>query len=220
MNDYAVITAKNEAATIGGIVTKLVTDGFKVIVINDGSTDDTAWNALASGAHVVHQFPSAGIGPSLQRAWKIALDEGADRIVQLDAGGSHDPDDAWGLLDKLDTCDMVIGSRFIANSEYIGKPLRALGSKFAAVMLNFASHAHISDWTSGYRAFNRTALNTLAAKQYHQTMHPWQIEVLGYAIERKLRIVEVPITYTAGGSSLKWHHISGAIMEWLWIFNR
>ena len=131
MNKYAVITAKNEEASIRDVVDQLVADGWQVVVINDGSTDDTAWNALTAGAHVIHQYPSQGIGKSLLRAWKVAYSEGADYVVQLDAGGSHNPAQAMELLDVLIMSDaeMVIGSRFIFGSRYIGRAWRAWASR-------------------------------------------------------------------------------------------
>ena len=222
MNKYAVITALNEEATIGSLVDSLVTDGWQVVVINDGSTDDTAWNAMAAGAHVIHNSPSQGIGKSLLRGWKTAIDEGADYIVQLDAGGSHDPAQADSLLVDLILADaeMVIGSRFIKGSNYIGRTWRAWASRLAAVALNFATHARVRDWTSGYRCFSRRAIEELLEFDYHQLMHAWQIEVLGRAIERDFYIVEVPITYTAGQSSLNLSGVTDAIGEWLWLFNR
>lgn len=222
MNKYAVITALNEENTIGGIVDCLIADGWQVVVINDGSTDDTAWNALTAGAHVIHNAPSQGIAKSLLKAWKVAIDEGADYVVQLDAGGSHDPMQATDLLVDLILADaeMVIGSRFVAGSRYVGRKWRALASRFAAVMLNFAAHAHLSDWTSGFRCFSRRAIEELLSFDYHQTMHAWQIEVIGWAIERDFYIIETPITYTAGRSSLNLRGVSDAVLEWLWLFNR
>ena len=231
MNKYAVITAKNEEDTIRDVVDQLVADGWQVVVINDGSTDDTAWNALTAGAQVVHQYPSQGIGKSLLRAWKHAYDNGADYIVQLDAGGSHCPEQALELLSVLIMADaeLVIGSRFTESggfgiapkkAEYIGRKWRALASMLAAVMLNFAAHQHISDWTSGYRCFSRRAIEELLSFNYYQPMHAWQIEVLGKAIERDFYIVETPITYTAGRSSLRLKGVSDAVLEWLCLFNR
>ena len=222
MKYYAVITAKNEAETIGGIVNSLVADKWQVIVINDGSSDDTALNAISAGAHVISQSPSIGIGRSLQRAWRVADDDGADYIRQLDAGGSHDPRQARDLLGALivENADMVIGSRFMPGGKYIGRKWRSFFSRLAAMMLNFATHKQFTDWTSGYRCFSRAEIEKLLEIRYYQTMHAWQIEVLGKAIENNFNIIEVPITYTAGESSLNVGGISDAIMEWLWLLNR
>jgi len=220
MKDFAVITAKNEAATIYGLVDALIKSGLNVIVVSDGSTDDTGFIASDAGAHVIWQYPSKGIGASLQAAWHVALDKGADRIIQLDAGGSHDPGEACFLLSYLDRCDIVIGSRFMVGSEYNGRKWRAFASRLAARLMNFAGHTHFTDWTSGYRAFNRSSLFTLADHHYHQTMHAWQMEVLTYAIEKDFRVIEAPITYTAGRSSLRLKTVSDAILEWLWLANR
>ena len=218
----ACIAARNEEATIGALVEKLVADKWHVIVINDGSTDDTAWNALTAGAHVIHQYPSRGIGPSLQLAWQQALKVGADVIVQLDAGGSHDPEKAKDLAQLIEygLADMVVGSRFCIGGHYVGRKWRALCSLLASALLNFASHGKFSDWTSGYLAFSRETLTYLVGLNYQQTMHAWQIEVLGRAQERNYQIVETPITYAAGKSSMRLGGVMDAIMEWLWLFNR
>ena len=218
--NYAVITAKNEAATIGDIVERLRLQGFRVIVVDDGSGDATGTTAAAAGATVITHKANQGIGPSLQEAWRMALALCADRVVQLDAGGSHVPEEAWFLCDKLDDCDMVIGSRFTPGGRYVGRGWRALSSRLTAFLMSKATHSHIADWTSGYRAFTRHGLNVLLRHTYFETMHAWQIEVLGHALRDKLTIVEMPITYTAGGSSLRWYHIHGAVMQFLWWFFR
>jgi len=215
MVDIAVITALNEADTIGSIVTELRDLGLRVIVVNDGSNDDTGFEADAAGAHVIDHACPHGIGKSLVEAWTRALMMSADRVVQLDAGGSHDPEDARRLLDALNDTDMVIGSRFIERGLYLGRGWRAAGSKLAAKMLNFASHSHFTDWTSGYRAFNRKALIALTRINYWENMHPWQIEVLANALHKGFKIKEVPITYIAGSSSFKLNTLDRAFMEWL-----
>ncbi len=218
MVDIAVITACNEEDTIGSIVTELRDMGLGVIVVNDGSADETSWEANTAGAHVIDHASRQGIGKSLVEAWERALMMGADRVVQLDAGGSHDPQDAKRLLDALNDADMVIGSRFADKGLYIGRAWRALGSRFAAKMLNWAAHTHFTDWTSGYRAFKMQALISLTRVNYWENMHPWQIEVLAEALHGGMKIKEIPITYIAGETSLKLSTIDKALLEWLRLF--
>jgi len=218
--DYAVITAKDEADTIGGIVVAL--RGMKIypIVINDGSRDDTGFIAEECGAVVIDHEKPHGIAQSLLEAWRVAYNMRADRIIQLDAGGSHNPLEIPRLLDALDGNDIVVGSRFLPESSYDGRSWRAKGSRLAAKMMNFAATGaryklNLTDWTSGYRVFTREALNKLLHRAYYERMHPWQLEVLVEAAMMRMRINEAPITYKAGKSSFKLDMLDGAIRQWL-----
>ncbi len=214
----AVITAKDEAATIGAIVRRLREDGFEVLVCDDGSRDDTAALALSAGARVVtrHEVP-AGIGPSLLELWRLALTlPHLDAVVQLDAGGSHDPAQATAVVKPVlaGKADVVIGSRFCEGAEYRGRPRRAKLSQWMAKAANFCQvGAQHTDWTSGYRAFSVKALRLLAARGYEARMHAWQMEVLAAVAGTKgLRIAEVPIHYQAGDSSLRWQGVLEAML--------
>ena len=87
-------------------------------------------------------------------------------------------------------------------------------------MMNFAQMgAHYTDWTSGYRYFSAEALRRLLKKRYHTEMHTWQIEVLAHAGEMGLKIVEVPIHYTAGRSSFNRKIAYEAILTWLHVMH-
>lgn len=214
----AVITAKNEAETIGKLVFQLRELGLEICVIDDGSNDDTGKIAKLFDAHVIRHETSKGIGKSLVEAWQYAIEQGWEHTVQIDAGGSHYPIEyshAFGI-----PSDIWIGSRFTYQSKYIGRSWRAVASKFVASILNWTTHQDISDWTSGYRVFSRKALIALVDVHYLTNMHTWQIEVLGEAIKKKLAISEFPITYRAGNSSLKLSTIHDLIKVYLWIFNR
>lgn len=195
----AVITTRNEAGTIGRLVDALYAHADRVIVADADSTDDTLVFADMHGAAVFH-VGRVGIGPALRQAWTCALDFGATRILQIDAGGSHDPHEAPRLLDV--DADMVIGSRFTTGGVYVGRPWRAWLSRAAAAALNTAQPgARYADWTSGYRVFSADLARYLLRVPYQCEMHGWQIEVLARAGEAGARIVEVPITYRAGRSS-------------------
>jgi len=197
----ACITAKNEADTIIPLVTMLARQRVRVIIVDDGSNDSTGYRAAKAGALMIRHDLPRGIGPSLLEAWDFALNLGADEIIQLDAGGSHDPRQVKRLLGTLQRADMVIGSRFMPGATYIGNPRREQMSRLASRMCNLVTGQYIADWTSGYRAFRREAIEKLLHYRYEAKMHGWQIEVLGNAIKEGLRIAEVPITYTAGESS-------------------
>ena len=221
MNDVAVITARNEEATIFPLVKALRGLGFLVLVCDDASTDRTRRFAEDAGAHVRHHDTRKGIARSLVELWWDAINlHGAQRLVQLDAGMSHNPGDALGLLAMLDLgADVAIGSRFCLFGHYLGGSLlRRLGSRVMAALCNLAMGTDFSDWSSGYRAFTCKALTKLIKGHYFAKGHAWQMEVLSRAVEAELRIVEFPIVYYAGTSSL---HLSGvleAVNVWLQIF--
>ena len=124
MTTAAIITTRNEEDTIGPLVTALKSH-YDVLVIDDASEDDTYNVALNAGAMARPHLLRTGIGPSLMEGWRWALGRGADSIVQLDAGGSHDPAEAGRLVSALQDFDMVIGSRFLPGSGYIGNVKRA-----------------------------------------------------------------------------------------------
>lgn len=221
MKRYAVITALNEADTIGQIVKTLKSDGFTVIVVNDGSADNTSVNAFLAGAWVIDHDKPYGIAASLLEAWRYALKDGADIVVQLDAGGSHNPARAAHLADSLIEfgADMVIGSRFARDGVYFGNPRRARASRLAARLMNWATRSQFTDWTSGYRAFTAQALRRLLEYNYYEPGHTWQIEVLTRARKIGLRIAEVGIVYQAGRSSFSLRTIDQAIGVFLWAVN-
>jgi glycosyltransferase involved in cell wall biosynthesis len=211
----AVITALNEAGTIAELVYQLQKQGLDVCVINDGSTDDTGIVARLAGAHVIHHAKPQGIGKSLIEAWRYAIAQGWKYTVQIDAGNSHRSTDAIAMIQVR--ADVVIGSRFMPTSRYIGRGWRATCSKITAGMCNFATHKSITDWTSGYRVFSLNALRVLSSENYMTNMHAWQIEVLHAAIKNELNIAQTPITYRAGNSSLKLETLDDLIKVYLWL---
>lgn len=208
-----VVPCRNEAATIGALVRRLLCYG-PVVVVDDGSTDDTWGEARRAGAVVVSHPASRGIGPAVMSGWLQAL--GAKRVVVIDAGGSHDPAEVERLLAV--EADIVIGSRFVASGRYLGGHCwRRWGSRLAALACNLAQAGPcLRDWTSGYRVYSARAIEALRARSYTATMHAWQIETLGCARDAVgLTIREVPITYRAGASSLRLAGINAAWLVWL-----
>jgi len=219
----AVITALNEADTIGALVKSLRSQGLAVCVVDDGSTDNTGIIARSWNAHVIRHDTPRGIGRSLVEAWRYAIAQGWEYITQIDAGGSHDPADVPILINWISASPeigtVVIGTRFVLAYSYQGgSAWRKLGSKWTARALNFATHQHITDWTSGYRVFSRRALQCLVDVPYLTNMHTWQIEVLHAAIQRGLTIAEAPITYKAGQSSFSWRLLDDLIRVYLSVF--
>lgn len=220
MADFAVITTLNEEPTIGQLVRSLRGHGLQVVVVDDCSADDTAGAALRAGAVVIETVQRVGIGPALMMGWREALRRGATRLVQLDAGGSHDPAEAMQLLGVLElaAADVVVGSRFVPGARYDARTgrLRPVLSRVAALACNVATGARFHDWTSGCRAFTAEAARALRLHYYTAAMHGWQIEVLARANADGMRIVEAPITYTAGRSSFNWrvaHEASNSLLH-------
>jgi len=201
-----VITTRNEAPSIGGLVRRLTDMGIWAWVIDDNSTDGTGLVAAQYGAHIATQQVGRGISGGLMQGWNAALAWGADLIIQMDAGGSHSPEDVPFLVAAVVTHDVAIGSRFLAGSTYIGPCWRSLGSRIATVVYNVKTGGRFSDVTSGFRAYRAEALDAIlnmALEEKHlAAMHGFQLQVLHYARRLRLHIAEVPIAYKSGRSSL------------------
>lgn len=206
-----VVATRNEAATIGPLVTQLREHTGWVIVADESDLgDDTPHQASYHGARVVTGLNGRqGLGPSLIRGWLEALRFHAERVVQIDAGGSHDPDDIPTLLGSA--ADVVIGSRFLPASEYVGRPWRARASRIYGYSMYARSGLPVYDWTSGFRAFTGDALRDLVDIPYAAKMHGFQAEVLLNAHHLGLSVEEVPIRYQAGDSALRIPHMWEAI---------
>ena len=194
-----VIPAYQEAERLGAVL-EAVADagvGCEVVVVDDGSRDDTAEVARRAGARVLRHPWNLGYGAALQTGYKYALERGAAFVVQMDADGQHDPADVPALLSAVECgdCDLVVGSRFLGRGEYRMGALRALGRRVFQAIARAAGLA-LSDPTSGFQAMNRRVLEVYAT-DFFPTDYP-DLDVLLAAWRHGLRIGERPVRMRPG----------------------
>ncbi len=192
----AVLPALNEGANIAGAVRGLRAHlpRVDVLVVNDGSSDDTAAQARAAGAMTLDLPYNLGIGAAAQAGFRYAEARAYDIVLRNDGDGQHAPAGNLDLLAALETrtVDMVIGSRFIdARGDY-GTPLaRRLGSAILARLLSRVIGQRVTDPTSGCAAFNRRAIALFAHAYPHDYPEP---EAIVLAHRAGLRQLEIPVS--------------------------
>jgi dolichol-phosphate mannosyltransferase len=145
---------------------------------------------------VLHRPGKAGLGRAYLDGFAVALAGGADRIVQMDADGSHDPAVLPQLVEALDRADLAIGSRYVPGGGVVDWPfLRRLisrgGSTFARIVLRLPAH----DLTGGYKAWRQATLAAIPAAGIHAGGYVFQIEMTYFADRLGARIVELPIVF-------------------------
>lgn len=143
-----IMPACNEAETIGDLVLKIreLYPDFEVVVINDGSSDNTAEVAKNAGAHVYSHPYNIGNGAAIKSGIRVAS---GDVLVFMDADGQHDPADIAGLLKYMPDYDMVVGARSARDQASVG---RAIGNKLYNWLASYVAKFQIRDLTSGFRA--------------------------------------------------------------------
>ncbi len=182
-----------------------------VLVVDDNSPDGTGRLAddLAAGdvhIRVMHRLGKGGLGAAYLAGFAWALQEGYDVVVEMDADGSHQPEQLPLLLDALRSADLVLGSRWVAGGGVVNWPrsrelLSKGGSLYARTMLG----VDIRDVTGGYRAFRADTLRKLDLHDVVSQGYCFQIDLAWRASQRGLRVVEVPILFverTAGVSKM------------------
>ena len=191
MRVLAVIPAYNEAGNIRAVIEDLRSFGGDVLVVNDGSTDDTAAIARSLGAHVVSHPFNLGIGGTVQTGLKYAREQGYDMAIQFDGDGQHRGDQIFKIIDlvKRGEADLVIGSRTLPGGYKMGIT-RWMGSRVFHVLIRLLSGKTIEDPTSGFRCYGRRTIQLFS--RYYTDDYP-EVESIITAARNGLRVVEVPV---------------------------
>lgn len=196
------IPAYNEGPTIGSVVLKARQFATEVVVVDDGSSDDTAETAALAGAHVIRHARNLGKGLAIRSAWLYAREKAPDALVLIDGDHQHDPNDIPRLVGPIlsGQSDVVLGVRWGKTSgmpmyRRVGK--RALDYATAAATRN----GLLTDSQSGYRVFSGRALASLEPTENGLSI---ESQLLLEAQERNLRIAEVSIDsrYDLDGSTI------------------
>jgi glycosyltransferase involved in cell wall biosynthesis len=192
------IPAYNEAETIADVVTNARDDADDVLVVDDGSTDDTAARAKEAGAVVVEHERNRGYGGAIRTAFTQAKRRNVERLVVLDGDGQHDPADIRNLLatQRTENADIVIGSRFSRGATTELPRYRWVGLTVINLLTNLSqgvvsSEARVKDTQSGFRVYNRRAIESLAADDSIGDGMGASTDILHHARRRDYRIEEV-----------------------------
>jgi glycosyltransferase involved in cell wall biosynthesis len=201
-----IVPSYNEAASVTAVIEEIraFDPGFEIVVVDDGSKDDTARVARAAGARVLRLPFNVGIGGAVQTGHQYARDHGFDLAIQIDGDGQHDPREVPKLLEPIVSghADLVVGTRFIGESGYRPPRSRRLGIVILAAVVSLIVRQRVTDPTSGFRAVNRKALELFAGDYPHD--YP-EVEATVLVHRHRLRMVEVPVTMrerSAGTSSI------------------
>lgn len=162
-----------------------------VIVVDDGSLDMTSIIAVPAGAEVIRLSKNHGKSYAVMRGFDRARQLNADIVVMLDADGQHHPEEIPSMIAPIlkDEADLVIGSRFLKNKNYI--PLyRKIGQKTLDTFTKFASSYKSTDSQSGFRALNAKALNCFTIES---SGYDIESVMISYLSDKGFKIVEVPI---------------------------
>lgn len=209
-----VIPALNEGATIGSVIREVPREipgigDVQVILVDDGSTDDTQAQARTAGVDVIAAHTQRrGLVSAFKLGMSEALRRGADIVVNLDGDGQHDPGYVPSLVRPILTgeADIVVGVRPLSAAGEVISPVRRHGNRVGSWIAGKALGIEISDATSGFRAFRRDALlrmNLVSENTY-------TLETLVHASRQRLRVAEVPVPAKARlvGESRMTHSIS------------
>ena len=200
----AVIPAYNESQTLRSVIQSIQREApaFDVVVVDDGSTDRSAQIATRSGVPVLRHAFNLGIGGAVQSGFQYAQEHGYDFMVQVDGDGQHRADQLGVLIAAMEedpAIDMVCGSRFLTDSGYPAPISRRTGIHLFSQLLSRIVGQRVSDPTSGFRLYNRRAINLFARDYPHD--YP-EVEAVLMVHWHRLRMREVPVQMLQRGGGV------------------
>jgi hypothetical protein len=201
-----VVPAFNEEASLGGLLAEIQSalPKVRVLVVSDGSKDQTAAVARAFGVRVLDLPHNIGVGGAMQAGFQFAIRNGFDYVLRLDGDGQHPPGEAAKLIARMaeSGADLVVGSRFGATKECVSSRFRYAGIRVLALFLSLICRARILDPTSGFWLVGRPLLDYFA--RYYPTDYP-EPEALALLRRQGYAFAEVPVLFRerrAGQSSI------------------
>jgi dolichol-phosphate mannosyltransferase len=220
-NEAENVKAIVEAA--GEVLAAAAPEGFRVLVVDDGSPDGTGRLAdeLAGEkqwVEVLHRSEKNGIGPAYLAGFRHALERGAGYLMEMDSDFSHDPADLARLLAAVhDGADLALGSRYVPGggvSDWgmLRRFISEGGSTYARLMLGL----RVKDLTGGFKCFRREVLEAIRFDGVRSQGYAFQVELTYRAVQRGFKVVEVPIVFRdrqQGQSKMSWRIAAEAM--WL-----
>ncbi|HLH13465.1 MAG TPA: polyprenol monophosphomannose synthase [Solirubrobacteraceae bacterium] len=227
---WLILPTYNEAENVRAIVAaasevlaRAAPEGFRILVVDDGSPDGTGElaDALADEhewMRVLHRSEKNGIGPAYLAGFRHALDAGAGYVMEMDSDFSHDPADLARLLSAVhDGADLALGSRYVPGGgvEEWGLLRRVVsegGSTYARIVLGL----RVKDLTGGFKCFRREVLEAIHFDRVRSQGYAFQVELTYRAVQAGFRVVEVPIVFRdrqQGTSKMSWRIAAEAM--WL-----
>jgi len=190
-----VVPAWNERESVAAVTAEVfeLLPSADVLVVDDGSTDDTSEVAERAGARVCRLPFNLGVGGAMRAGYRYALREGYDVVVQVDADGQHDASYIPLLLAALDSVDVVVGARFAGEGSYDAAGPRRWAMRLLAAGLSLVARQPLSDVTSGFRAVNRRGIR-LFATHYPSEYLGDTVESLVIALRTGCRVAQVPVS--------------------------
>jgi dolichol-phosphate mannosyltransferase len=215
-------------AAVGEVLAGAAADGFRVLIVDDGSPDGTGQIADELAAErewlgVLHRTDKNGIGPAYLAGFRHALEHGAGYVMEMDCDFSHDPADLARLLAATDDgssgggADLALGSRYVPGGGVSDWGLlRRLISEGGSLYARLVLGLHVRDLTGGFKCFRREVLQAIDLDSVRSQGYAFQVELTYRAVQAGFRVVEVPIVFRdrqRGQSKMSWRIAAEAM--WL-----
>lgn len=226
MNFLIITPTYNENANISTLISKIrdidTEVNLDILIIDDASPDGTASTIKKimqndSGLHLIEREGKNGLASAYCDGFKWAINNNYDYVIQMDADLSHSPNDVLKFIDKIDTYDIIIGSRYKTGVNVVNWPLRRLIlSYFANIYARIFTGMNIYDLTSGYKCINIEALKAIDLDKVKSEGYSFQIEMNFIFSNKGFKLMEVPIIFhdrTVGESKMSKKIIFEAILK-------
>ena len=210
---FVIIPTYNEKDNVRTLTDAVLAQnpGLHILFVDDNSPDGTgalidALVAEHDRVHVLHRAGKLGLGSAYRDGFKVALAEGADYLIEMDADFSHDPGTLPLFLAAIKENDLVIGSRYLNGVSVVNWPIRRLIlSYFASVYTRWVTGLQVRDCTSGFKCFRRSTIEAIDLSRVKSDGYSFQIEMNYRCMEKGFRIAEIPIIFIdrhAGSSKM------------------
>ena len=220
MKPIAISPTYNERKNINELIARVLSsyDGIDILIVDDNSPDGTAIEVKElikknKRIHILERSGKLGLGTAYCAGFQWALKKGYDRIIQIDADMSHNPDDIVHLLAESENSDVVIGSRYVNGVNVVNWPLRRLILSYAAnLYAQLITGLPIKDATGGFKCFRGRVLETIDLSKIKSEGYSFQIEMNFISWIKGFKIKEIPIVFsdrTVGESKMS----RGIILE-------
>ncbi|MFC6266966.1 polyprenol monophosphomannose synthase [Frigoriflavimonas asaccharolytica] len=205
MKNLVIIPTYNEKENIEMIISAVfqLEEGYHILVVDDSSPDGTSEIVKRMQAEYPHYLHLSirkikdGLGKAYLHGFQWALQNGYDRIIEMDADFSHNPQDLPKLVEACKNADISIGSRYSRGVNVVNWPMgRVLLSYFASKYVRFILGVNISDTTAGFVCFNKQVLEEIGLERVKLKGYGFQVEMKYRAFKKGFKIVEVPIIFT------------------------